>query len=83
MDTEMQILAADDVESVVYTAMREDANRTAEAKQCQLDISYMPVLMYQSYCKRGLWVVRYHLYTSKRPRYVLEMFDDLAWEFVF
>jgi hypothetical protein len=49
-ETEMQILAADDHESVVQRAMLEDAHRTAQAKQCQLDISHMPICMYQPYC---------------------------------
>jgi post-segregation antitoxin (ccd killing protein) len=38
-ETELDVLAADDVESVVQSAMQVDANRTAEAKQARLDIS--------------------------------------------
>jgi hypothetical protein len=40
-DAEIQILAADDIESVVQAAMLRDAYNTASDNQCPLSLSYM------------------------------------------
>jgi hypothetical protein len=47
-ETELQIFAADDIESVVRAAMLRDAYGTASEKQCPLSISYMYNTTYQT-----------------------------------
>jgi hypothetical protein len=49
-ETELQILAADDMESVVEAVMQEDANRTREEKQARLEISHLSNGMYHPNC---------------------------------